>query len=80
LEDQATGIRYVLLPDEKMKEYNALDPDDFVGKKPEDIALKFGKLLGSKMDMDLWKNKPLQKNVQQYFAVLNYRQAKTKIC
>ena len=42
LEDQATGISYVLLPDEKMKEYNSLDPDDFVGKKPEDIALKFG--------------------------------------
>jgi len=42
LSDQATGISYVLLPDDKMRQYNALDPNDFVGKKPQDIALKFG--------------------------------------
>jgi uncharacterized protein (DUF4213/DUF364 family) len=42
LEGGATGISYVLLPDEKMEEYNALQPLDFVGKNPRGFALEFG--------------------------------------
>jgi uncharacterized protein (DUF4213/DUF364 family) len=41
LEGGATGISYVLLPDEYMEEYTALKPDDFEGKDPESYALKF---------------------------------------
>jgi uncharacterized protein (DUF4213/DUF364 family) len=43
LDGGATGISYVLLPDEKMKEYTALQPLDFVGKNPRKFALEFGK-------------------------------------
>ena len=42
LEGGATGISYVLLPDEKMAEYTALQPLDFVGKNPRRFALEFG--------------------------------------
>lgn len=42
LEDGATGISYLLLPDEKMDEYSALRPADFIGKAPRDFALPFG--------------------------------------
>jgi uncharacterized protein (DUF4213/DUF364 family) len=42
LEGGATGISFVLLPDEKMKEYSALQPLDFVGKNPQGFALEFG--------------------------------------
>lgn len=42
LEDGAVGISYVLLPDDKMEEYMALKPSDFIGKATEDFALEFG--------------------------------------
>lgn len=42
LEDGATGISYLLLPDEKMGEYNALHPTDFIGEAPRCFALEFG--------------------------------------
>jgi len=42
LEGGAAGISYVLLPDEKMEEYTALQPRDFVGKNPRGFALEFG--------------------------------------
>jgi uncharacterized protein (DUF4213/DUF364 family) len=38
----ATGISYILLPDEKKEEYMALHPPDFVGKDPRGFALEFG--------------------------------------
>ncbi|MFC1886596.1 Rossmann-like domain-containing protein, partial [Thermodesulfobacteriota bacterium] len=38
----AVGISHVLLPDETMEEYSALQPPDFVGKDPKGIALEFG--------------------------------------
>jgi len=38
----AAGISYVLLPDEKEKEYTALRPSDFVGQNPGEYALEFG--------------------------------------
>jgi hypothetical protein len=38
----ATGISYVLLQDEKEKEYNALQPSAFVGEDPRGFALEFG--------------------------------------
>ena len=34
LEGGAAGVSYVLLPDEKMEEYTALKPPDFIGKSP----------------------------------------------
>jgi len=43
LEGGATGISYVLLPDEKMAEYNDLQPKVFIGKNPREFALEFGK-------------------------------------
>jgi uncharacterized protein (DUF4213/DUF364 family) len=43
LEGSATGISYVLLPDEKMEEYTSLQPLDFVGTNPRKFALDFGK-------------------------------------
>ena len=43
LEGGATGISFVLLPDEKMEEYTALQPSDFVGKNPRKFAFEFGK-------------------------------------
>jgi len=42
LEGGATGISFVLLPDEKMEEYNVLHPSDFVEKNPCEFALEFG--------------------------------------
>lgn len=38
----ATGISYVLLPNEKMKAYAALQSPDFVGQDPQNFALEFG--------------------------------------
>ena len=38
----ATGISYVLLPDEKEKEYSTLQPSAFVGQDPRGFALEFG--------------------------------------
>ena len=38
----ATGVSYVLLPDEKEEEYTALQPSDFVGQNPRGYALEFG--------------------------------------
>ena len=42
LDGGATGISYVLLPDEKKEEYTNLQPSDFVGKNPRKFALEFG--------------------------------------
>ena len=42
LEGGATGISFVLLPDEKMEEYTALQPTDFIEKNPLAFALEFG--------------------------------------
>jgi len=42
LEGGATGISFVLLPDEKEEEYAALKPTDFVEKDPVQFALEFG--------------------------------------
>ena len=42
LEGGATGISYVLLPDEKKAAYTALQPSDFIGRTPREFALEFG--------------------------------------
>lgn len=42
LEGGATGISFVLLPDEKMEEYTALKPLTFVKKNPLGFAIEFG--------------------------------------
>ena len=42
LKGGATGISFVLLPDEKMEEYMALHASDFVAKNPQEFALEFG--------------------------------------
>jgi len=42
LEGGATGISYILLPDEKREAYNALQPRDVIGKDPQEFALGFG--------------------------------------
>jgi uncharacterized protein (DUF4213/DUF364 family) len=42
LEGGATGISFVLLPDDKMEEYTALQPQAFVAKSPRGFALEFG--------------------------------------
>ncbi len=42
LEDNSTGISYVLLSDDKMETYAALKPDEYIGQNPEKIALEFG--------------------------------------
>ncbi len=42
LEGGAAGVSFVLLPDEKMEEYTALQPPDFVEKSPRVFALEFG--------------------------------------
>jgi uncharacterized protein (DUF4213/DUF364 family) len=42
LEGEAVGVSFVLLPDEKMGEYNALQSSDFVEKNPRRFALEFG--------------------------------------
>jgi uncharacterized protein (DUF4213/DUF364 family) len=38
----ATGISYVLLPDEKEEAYSALQPSNIVGQNPRGFALEFG--------------------------------------
>ncbi len=38
----AVGVSFVLLPDEKMGEYNRLQSSDFVNKNPRRFALEFG--------------------------------------
>ena len=42
LEGGAVGVSFVLLPDEKMIEYTALQSSDFVGKNPCKFAFEFG--------------------------------------
>ena len=42
LESGATGISYVLLTDDKMEAYAALQPSDFFGQNPREFALEFG--------------------------------------
>jgi len=42
LEGGAVGVSFVLLPDEKMEEYTALQLSDFVEKNPRGFALEFG--------------------------------------
>jgi len=42
LAGDATGISYVLLPDEKEQDYIALQPSDFIGQNPRRFALEFG--------------------------------------
>jgi uncharacterized protein (DUF4213/DUF364 family) len=42
LEGGAAGISFVLLSDEKMEEYIALNPSDFIEKNPREFALEFG--------------------------------------
>ncbi len=42
LESGAAGISFVLLPDEKMEQYNTLKLSDFAGKDPQEFALEFG--------------------------------------
>jgi uncharacterized protein (DUF4213/DUF364 family) len=39
---RATGISFILLPDEKMEEYNALQAPAFIAKNPREFALEFG--------------------------------------
>jgi uncharacterized protein (DUF4213/DUF364 family) len=41
LEGGATGISFVLLPDEKMEEYAVLQPAAFIEKNPQGFALEF---------------------------------------
>jgi len=42
LEGGAVGVSFVLLPDEKMEEYTALQSSSFVEKNPRRFALEFG--------------------------------------
>lgn len=42
LEGGAAGVSFVLVPDEKMQDYNLLQPPDFIGKSPREFALEFG--------------------------------------
>jgi uncharacterized protein (DUF4213/DUF364 family) len=42
LEGGTMGISYILLSDEKIKDYTALQPNDFIGKDPKKFALEFG--------------------------------------
>ena len=42
LEGGATGISFILLPDEKKEQYNTLRSSDFKGKDPRELALEFG--------------------------------------
>ena len=43
LEGGAAGVSFVLLPDDKMGEYNSLQSSDFVEKNPSRFALEFSK-------------------------------------
>jgi len=38
----ATGISYVLVPDENEKDYKSLQPSNYVGQNPREYALDFG--------------------------------------
>lgn len=42
LESGATGISYILLSDDQGDTYNALPPQDFIGKQPQEFALQLG--------------------------------------
>jgi uncharacterized protein (DUF4213/DUF364 family) len=42
LEGGAAGVSFVLLPEEKMGAYNALQASDFINKNPRGFALQFG--------------------------------------
>ncbi len=42
LESEVAGISFVLLPDGKKDQYNAVKPPDFIGKDPIGFALEFG--------------------------------------
>jgi uncharacterized protein (DUF4213/DUF364 family) len=42
LEGGAVGVSYVLLPDDKMEAYTALQPADFIARDPHEVALEFG--------------------------------------
>jgi uncharacterized protein (DUF4213/DUF364 family) len=42
LEGGATGISFLLLTDETMNQYKALQRSDFIGKNPQGFALEFG--------------------------------------
>ena len=42
LEGGAAGVSFVLLPDEKIAAYSALNPADFIGQNPREMALEFG--------------------------------------
>jgi uncharacterized protein (DUF4213/DUF364 family) len=42
LEGGAAGVSYVLLPDEQMAAYNALNPENFIEQNPREMALEFG--------------------------------------
>jgi uncharacterized protein (DUF4213/DUF364 family) len=42
LESGAAGISYLLLSDNQMNAYNALQPQDFVGKHPQEFAIQLG--------------------------------------
>lgn len=42
LEGGATGISYILLPDNKEEAYNALQPSELTGRYPQEFALEFG--------------------------------------
>jgi uncharacterized protein (DUF4213/DUF364 family) len=42
LEGGAAGVSFVLLPDEKMEDYIALHPSDFVEENPCEFAFEFG--------------------------------------
>jgi uncharacterized protein (DUF4213/DUF364 family) len=43
LEGGATGLSYVLLPDEKGHDYSILQPFDYIGQDPGQFALEFGR-------------------------------------
>ena len=42
LEEGATGISYILLPDSREEAYNALQPHELIGRYPQEFALEFG--------------------------------------
>jgi len=42
LESGAGGISYVLLPDSRAEDYHALNPESFIGARPEQYAEAFG--------------------------------------
>jgi uncharacterized protein (DUF4213/DUF364 family) len=42
LEGGAGGVSYVLLPEDRAQDYRALQPQDFIGQRPESLAKAFG--------------------------------------